>query len=58
MSKPRVRVWYHGESCWWVGIEARLVMDRALHRTILVAIYKTRDSANEYAKGLRKALRG
>jgi len=57
MRKPRVSVWYLAKATWCVGIEGPLLTQPGEWRTIVITAYATRDSANEYAKGLRRALR-
>jgi hypothetical protein len=56
MRKPKVSVWYSAKARWMVGIESWLMSSPGERRTIVVATYETRASANEYAKGLRRAL--
>jgi hypothetical protein len=56
MKRPRVSVWYQAKGHWSVGIEGPLVYWMTW-RTIIVANYETRDSANAYAKRLRASLR-
>lgn len=56
MRKSRVTVVYESRGHWTVYIDAPDIERRV--RSVIVAGYETRASANEYAKGLRKALRG
>lgn len=59
MRKPRVVVQWRGKAIWIVGIEGRVIHPSGGEwGTIVVATFETRASANEYAKGLRRALRG
>ena len=52
--KSRVCVVYQERGRWTVHVEGETgIGDWA---SIIVAHYQTRDSANEYAKGLRRAL--
>ena len=58
MRRPKVSVWYSAKATWMVGVEGPTLMQPGEWRTVVVATYETRDSANEYAKTLRKGLRG
>lgn len=54
--KPAVKVVYQERGRWTVHVEGHTgIWEFA---SIIVARYTTRDSANQYAKALRKALRG
>jgi len=56
--RVRVCVWYAAKGSWKVGLEGPMWLHPEEWRTVVVATYETRDSANAYAKGLRKALLG
>jgi hypothetical protein len=53
--KVRVHVTYERRGHWTVRVAGTTACDG--WATIVVADYSTRDAGNEYAKGLRKALR-
>lgn len=55
-SKPYVQVLYGDRRQWRVRVCG--FTDPGDHSHVVVAWYSTRDSANAYAKQLRKALRG
>jgi hypothetical protein len=55
-KKPKVTVVYRCRGCWDVWIDAPGYDNEV--RQVIVAAYQTRDSANAFAKNLRRALRG
>lgn len=58
MTRAKVSVWYSAKAHWCVGVKGPLLMSPGECRTVVVAWYTTRASANTYAKVLRQALRG
>lgn len=54
-KKPKVIVCYQSRGRWTVHVEG--TTDIGEWRSLVAATYETRDSANEYAKGIRAALR-
>ena len=53
--KPRVAVVYRCSGCWDVWIDAPDYNNTM--KSVILSNYKTRDSANAYAKRLRAVLR-
>lgn len=56
-KRVRVVVARQGRRAWRVGVEAESMYMPGQRRTVVVAHHESLAAANEYAKGLRHALR-